>query len=309
MDKIFTNNSWSKISGYIPEAEDTPKSAAVAYVSKGSPLKFGEGDILICDASASAIKNGNTDAKTLLEFKKNGAQIFSCENLHAKVIVWGKYAVIGSSNLSKSSEEYLREATLLTDRRQVRAQILGLIYNLMNESDEQNEESINKLTELPVTKRFRPTPPTPIVDIEPGTSYWIVSVVPIRKVKEEELPFVAKGEQKALELTESEKSDVSSIRFVGKSAFRQQAKPGDIILEITKSGRTTSVSEPRPILYRQYHDKWTRFYLELREDMQEMSWSKFEKELKNIGISNIVKNSTKKLSEKDSENIDKIWKS
>ena len=65
MDKIFTNGSWSKISGQIPE--DLPKSAAVAYVSKGSPLKFGSGDILICDASVSAIKNGNTDAKTLLD--------------------------------------------------------------------------------------------------------------------------------------------------------------------------------------------------------------------------------------------------
>ena len=105
MDKIFTNSSWSKISSYFTEG--APKFAAIAYVSKGTPLKFGNGDILICDASESSIKSGNTDAGILLNFKKNGAQIFSCENLHAKIVVCGKYAVIGSSNLSKSSEDDL----------------------------------------------------------------------------------------------------------------------------------------------------------------------------------------------------------
>src|SRR5688572_25554196 len=136
MDKIFTNNSWSKISAQIPK--NTPKFAAVAYVSKGSPLKFGEGDVLVCDASTSAIKNGNTDARTLLTFKKNGAQIFSCANLHAKVIVCGKYAIIGSSNLSKSSDENLLEATLITNRRQIRAQVLSLIHSLIRVSSEQD---------------------------------------------------------------------------------------------------------------------------------------------------------------------------
>ncbi len=306
MDKIFTNNSWSKILGQIPE--DTPKFAAVAYVSKGSPLKFGSGDILICDASTSSIKNGTTDAKILLEFKKNGAQIFSCENLHAKVIVCGKYAVIGSSNLSKSSEEDLLEATLITDRRQIRAQILGLIHNLMSVSDEQDENSINKLIEIPVTKRFWKAKTKKKVVNDTGTSYWVVSVVPIETVKEKEISFVEAGEQKALEFTESEESSVGWIRFVGKSVFRQQAKPGDIILEITKYKRKVSVSEPRPILYRQDQDNWTRFYLEVQEDIQKMSWSKFEQELKDIGVSSIKKNSTKKLSVKDSIGVDKIWK-
>ena len=305
MDKILTNSSWSKISGQIPE--DTPKFAAVAYVSKGSPLKFGSGDILICDASTSAIRNGTTDAKTLLAFKKNGAQIFSCENLHAKVIVCGKYAVIGSSNLSKSSEEDLFEATLITDRRQIRAQVLGLIHNLMSVSDEQDESSINKLIEIPVTKRFWKANAKKKVVNDTGTSYWVVSVVPLERVKKEEVPFVVEGEQKALEFTESEDSDVGWIRFVGKSTFRQEAKPGDIILEITKYKRKASVCEPRPILHRQDHDNWTRFYLEVREDIQEMSWSKFERELKDVGVSSIKKNSTKKLSTKDSIGVDKIW--
>jgi hypothetical protein len=304
MDKILTNNSWSTISSQIPK--HSPKFAAIAYVSKNSPLEFGDGDVLICNASAAAISNGNTDARTLLTFKKNGARIFSCENLHAKVVVCGKFAIVGSSNLSKSSEEDLLEATLITDRRQIRAQVLSLIYNLIRVSNEQDVGSISKLTELPVVKHFRQAHSMKVVATDFGTSYWVISTVPM-EVTNAEIPFVEEGERKAIELTESKDSDVGWIRWVGKSAFRRDAKPGDVIVEISKEGRTTSVIEPRPILYRQDHDNWTRFYVELREDLQEMSWRNFERNLKKIGIQNIVKNSTKKLSTRDSALVDTIW--
>lgn len=305
MDKIFTNSSWSKISGQIPE--DTPKFAAVAYVSKGSPLKFGSGDILICDASISAIKNGNTDARTLLEFKKNGAQIFSCDNLHAKIIVCGKYAVIGSSNLSKSSEEDLLEATLISDRRQIRAQVLGLIHNLISVSDEQDENSINKLIEIPVIKRFGKAKTKKKVVNDTGTSYWVISVTPLKTVKKKEESDIEKGKEKAKELAESETSEIGYIRLIGNSGFRKNAKVGDIVLEIFKNKRTASVTEPRPILHRQDIENWTRIYLEIQEDVQEMSWSKFEQELKRVDVTSIKKNSTKRLSFKDSIGVDKIW--
>jgi hypothetical protein len=305
MDKIFTNSSWSKISTHFPE--DVPKFAAIAYVSKGSPLQFGSGDILICDASESSIKSGNTDAGILLNFKKNGAQIFSCENLHAKIVVCGKYAVIGSSNLSKSSEEDLLEATLLTDKRQIRAQVLGLIHNFMSVSDELDENALKKLAKIPVIKRFGKSNSKKKHVNETGTSYWVVSVVPLEKVKEQEKSLIEEGQHKALKFTESEDSDIGWIRFVGKSKFRQEAQPGDIILEITKYKRKVLISEPRPILYRQDHDNWTRFYLEVPKDIQEMSWSKFEKELRKVGVSSIKKNSTKKLSPEEIMGVDKIW--
>jgi len=304
MDKIFTSNSWSKILRYLPERSS--KFAAVAYVSKGSPLKFGNGDILVCDASETSIRNGNTDAKTLLAFKRNGAQIFSCGNLHAKVVVCGEYAIVGSSNLSKSSEEILLEATLITDRRQVRAQSLGLIHSLMKASIELDENSLNQLVSIPVTKKFtRRAKGKKIKDV--GTSSWVVSVVPIKTVSEDEQILVEKGELKAREFVESENSEIGWIRFIGQSAFRRQAKVGDLVLEITKRGRTASVCEPRPILHRQDKGKWTRFYLEVKDDIQEMSWSDFNRRLKKSGISNFSKNSTKELSELVSKRIDEIW--
>lgn len=306
MDKIFTNNSWSKILDHIPE--DTSKFAAVAYVTKGSLLKFGDGDTLICDASESSIKNGNTDANTLMTFKKNGAKIYSCDNLHAKIIVCGDYAIIGSSNLSKSSEEDLLEATLITDRRQIRAQILGLIHNLMIVSDELKEEDINKLIKLPVSKRTRRAKLKKIVVNDSGTSYWVVSVNPIKKVKKEEEADIEEGEDEASKLTESEMSEIGYIRLTGNTFFRQNSKVGDIVVEIFKNKRTASVTEPRPILYKQEKEKWTRVYLEVNEEHAEMSWGNFEKKLKENSITNIMKNSTRKINTKDSLVIEKVWK-
>jgi hypothetical protein len=158
-----------------------------------------------------------------------------------------------------------------------------------------------------MSQGFRKSNPKKRLVNEAGTSYWVVSTVPLEKVKKEEEPFIEEGEQKAHEFAESEDSDIGWIRFSDKSKFRQQAQPGDIILEITKYKQKVLISEPRPILYRQDRDGWTRFYLEMKEDMQEMSWSKFEKGLKKIGVSSIKKTSVKKLSSKDSMGVDRIW--
>jgi len=305
MDIVFTNNAWAKMSEHIPR--DGPKVAAVAYVSKGSPLKFGDGDILICDASASAIKSGETDAGILMAFKKNGARIYSCDNLHAKIMVCGKYAVIGSSNLSESSEESLLEASLITDRRRVRAQILGLIHNLMDVSEELDDDMIKKLIGLPVLRQPWQVKQKRRVVNDSGTSYWVASVVSMKKVREEEIPYVEEGEKIAKERAESEESEIGWIRFSGNSVFRQKAKPGDVVLEIFRDGRRTYVTEPRPILYRQDHGKWVRFYLEEKEDQSEMTWGEFEKKLRKVGMAKITKNSTRKLTTRDSAIVEIIW--
>jgi len=47
MEEIITDRIWSRVKQLI---EGQPsKTAAVAYVSKGAPLSFGDGDTLVCD--------------------------------------------------------------------------------------------------------------------------------------------------------------------------------------------------------------------------------------------------------------------
>src|ERR1044072_5576617 len=104
MEKIITNKVWTQVTRLLDKREN--KIAAIAYVSKGTPLSFGDGDVLVCDASDQAIKTGETDAAILKRFLIDGAELYSCPNLHAKILISGDSVVIGSANLSASSENH-----------------------------------------------------------------------------------------------------------------------------------------------------------------------------------------------------------
>ena len=95
--------------------KDKPVLAAVAYVTDASGLPLGAGDILICDASDATARSGGTNRETLRGLVTRGVKVFSLPGLHAKVVVAGPRAIVGSSNWSKHSEDDLIEASLDTD--------------------------------------------------------------------------------------------------------------------------------------------------------------------------------------------------
>ena len=92
---------------------------AVAHLSKGAHdrLPLPKGSTLVVDASEGAVKAGQTDPKELRKYLADGVKVYRVEGLHAKVYVLGGTAVIGSANVSKSSEEDLLEAAVSSDSR------------------------------------------------------------------------------------------------------------------------------------------------------------------------------------------------
>lgn len=72
------------------------------------PLK--RGDVLVVNASDSAVRSGQTSPAALQRLVKTGVKLFSLDNLHAKVYVFGKVAYVGSPNASTSSQDRLVEA-------------------------------------------------------------------------------------------------------------------------------------------------------------------------------------------------------
>jgi len=85
---------------------------AVAYFASGASqlLPLGRGSRLVVDASEKAVKSGQTCPAELIKLLKQGVEIFSVPNLHAKVFVLGKTAYIGSANVSTRSASTLIEA-------------------------------------------------------------------------------------------------------------------------------------------------------------------------------------------------------
>lgn len=103
----------------ITEAADNTKSpayVAVAYFGAGASklLPLNKGSRLVVDASERSIKSGQTSPAELLKLHRKGVKVYSVENLHAKVFVFGRTAFVGSANVSKNSKEVLFEAVIRT---------------------------------------------------------------------------------------------------------------------------------------------------------------------------------------------------
>ena len=177
MDRILTNNIWAQVSKELRKAN---KIAALAYVSSDEFVTFGEGNLLICDASIKAISTGQTSAALLRKFYNNSAELFNYPNLHSKVVLFGNNALVGSNNLSISSSYMLREIALLTNRTQIYSQIKSFIYQIKKESKKIDAEYLNKIEKIPVKRNFTFTKRKSIIKkIKLGNRCWVVSTHPL----------------------------------------------------------------------------------------------------------------------------------
>lgn len=77
------------------------------------PLKAGS--VLITRLTADDAKRGLVSPQEVLRFLKRGVEVHNCENLHAKVYAFGRRAVIGSANVSKTSTKLVEAAIEVSD--------------------------------------------------------------------------------------------------------------------------------------------------------------------------------------------------
>lgn len=245
MNELLSSDLWSRIRQLAKRAKK--KSAAIAYVTDDRYVKFGNGDVLVTDASDAAIKSGQTSAAVLKAALKRNAEIASIAGLHAKLYVFDRIAVVGSANLSKESERRT-EAALFTDQPTAVSSARVLIERLRAEGEPVDEAFISRISKLPVTKRKgvaggrrkRPKDPTP--------RSWLVGLRPVQE-KEEEQPLIEEGLEEAEMQVSDEDSSVSWIRFRGNSSFRREAKEGDVVVCIWTQdwkGKPTAVYRHAP---------------------------------------------------------------
>lgn len=105
---------------------------AVAYFGQGAkkllPLKAGS--VLVVDCDKRSVKGSRTCPFDLLALIRKKVEVHSCSNLHAKVFVFGKRAIIGSCNASKLSTDYYLEAAVETTDPSVVSQCRDFIQRL-----------------------------------------------------------------------------------------------------------------------------------------------------------------------------------
>jgi hypothetical protein len=151
MQKLESKALWLTIQRL---AEKCPyKLAAIAYVTDDRHIHFEDGDKLVCDASDGAISQGHTSVSVLSRFFRKGAEIFSCPGLHAKLLVLGNTAIVGSANLSQSSANDLIEAAVVTDQPSTLAQVGRFIEALIEGSQPVDKTFLRRIGAIPVTVR------------------------------------------------------------------------------------------------------------------------------------------------------------
>jgi hypothetical protein len=115
MIRLVTTAPWDRIQSLV-EKQPGKCCVAVAYFGSGAskllPLKAGS--VLVIDMSERAVKSGQTKPSEVSKLLRNGVEVHSVENLHAKVFVVGRRGLVGSTNVSFTSANGLVEALLET---------------------------------------------------------------------------------------------------------------------------------------------------------------------------------------------------
>jgi hypothetical protein len=109
--------------------------AAISYFGSGGSklLPFNQGSTLVINMSEQAVKAGLTDPSEILRLLEKGVEVHTVKNLHAKIVVIGKAALVGSANASKNSKTTLIEAVMKTDQQHAVKKCTELINTLKGE--------------------------------------------------------------------------------------------------------------------------------------------------------------------------------
>src|SRR6266542_2833820 len=210
MDRFLTGDIWKEINKLTKQ--EKIKKAAIAYVTS-SNLKLTKGDILICDASISAIKNGVTSAKIIYSYFKGGVKVYSKGGLHAKLLLTDSTLTVGSSNLSTNSAKSLIESSIVTYSSNLLSNAQAFFHNLIKESILLTEYDMDDLLKIKVIKRpYKPTIKSRTRRLKFGNRYWIISTHELSdRIDSREREFIEKAKNV---ISRSEKIKKGNINYV-----------------------------------------------------------------------------------------------
>jgi hypothetical protein len=278
---------------------------AVSYVTTSRFVDFGEGDVLVADATDQAIRARLSDAKVLERAFKNGAEVYSVPGLHAKVMVLGSVAIVGSANMSMTSAESLVEAAWVTDDPATVGMASSFIHKLAEQADRIDEGFLDRINSI---KLDPPRPRTPSrrrsgtrVKL-PAHCTWLINVHELKRGFPKEEEAVKRGFEEAEKSRLKKASAIDWLRFTGRTRFRKEAKRGDSVIQIWRSGsnlRPERVYKHSAIVHRQEEPTCSRFYIEQSRNAERsaMRWPAFLQLAERVGIPGSIGPSSMRLLE------------
>jgi len=311
MQELVSEGLWKRVAQMSKDAGR--QCVAVAYYSSDRHLKMRKGDVLVVDATDQAVRAAQTSVAVLRRALRRGARVFSVAHLHAKVFIFDHQVVIGSCNASSHSATQLVEAAIVTKDAFTLGAAHDLIRILQDVATPVDDRFLDRASNLKVTvpqmkARKRPS-------VRPNTvSAWLVRLNELDdNAFPDERQAAEAGYDNADENVEYGDSDISWARMTGNSTLRQEAKPGDLLFEISgRAGVKTAdaVYPAVPILHRQDEPTCTRLYYEAYADLEDRSltWGRFRQLAKRAALpSNISPHSQRQLREDHARRLLALW--
>jgi hypothetical protein len=288
--KMVTGEVWERISAVCRRGER--KYIAISYLGDGAAdlLHLSEGDCLVTDLSDLTIRAGATNPREALRaLLRHNIDIYSVENLHAKVVACGSVAIVGSANASRHSQQSLLEACTIIGDAVTAQTVRKWIMSLLGERV--GEEVLRRKIRLMPKRRGRAATGRKKVPagVPIHAPLWLVSTKDLEH-------FYAEHEEDVHERSATLKKerarrgyDVIPWQWTGVSRFIERVKPGDQIIEIEDGDyERRRVYEPQTVLeiQRRRHNgrRVTYLQLERRVDGRSFSFKSFARRANGLGV-------------------------
>lgn len=253
-NQLLTEETWDRITELAKKAKHA--MVAVAYFGQGAsqllPLK--KGGVLILDLSLAAVKSGQSCPAEVSKLIRRGVEVHTCSNLHAKVFVLGKRAIIGSANVSNRSASSLIEAAVETSDPSTVAQCRKFIEGLRG-------EHVDLLYAKKLAKFYKP-PQIAGGQTTRKPQHAPLWAVPLARQDwdEEDNRAYEKGEPVAKKkLKDEARFELQSYCWKG-AGFRRPLRVGELILQATTEADKRVMLSPvsRVIHIRRYAVEGTK---------------------------------------------------
>ncbi len=225
--ELIVEHVWDELRRYWVNG---PRFVAVAYYSSDENLKYELGDVLIVNASDTAIRTGQTNASALRRAHSSGARVFSHPNLHAKLYALGSHLLVGSANSSLNSRHGVIDCLGHSDDPYTVSRARSFVDGLGSVSDEVDDHFLTRIEAFPVeSKQYTPMPRRPPPDASPPHC-WLLGMHPA------DYPGDESELSDDIEATEGtlEKGETAEWFWWPKSnsRFYREAKIGDLFVTI-----------------------------------------------------------------------------
>lgn len=309
---------WQKITHLARNSK--VRHVAVAYLGTGASelLPMKKGDVLVVNMSLANVKNGQVNPFEVQKYYEKGVKVFNCKNLHSKVYLFDKAAIVCSANISANSYSPtgLIECGVLTDDRTALTNASDFIKTLMVEKV--SKAYIDMCKDIYNPPKFSGKKGKQLLskpELE-TSAFWVINVHPTTFREDEEIILEKDYTSYQRKLKNRDDYDVGSIKFGARSSFIKNVKSGDIVMQIWNFKTRSKVIEPMRVLGitrgRQINSQGHRnMFLRFEEKIapSECSWTSLEKFLRKNKISVIKKKTTRQLRDETvKRKLHNFWK-